>query len=359
MKFLILTNHSYMLWQFRRELITALLEKGDVTISTPFNGRQDDFAGLGCEMIKTDVDRRGVNPLKDLSLFRAYLKIIKSEKPDKIITYSIKPNIYGGVASRIRKTEYLANVQGLGTAFQNKALAKIVTFLYKLGLKGAKTVFFENSDNANTFLKRKIIDPSKIKVLNGAGVNLDYYNFREYPRNDATDFLFVGRIMREKGVDELFYAAKKLKEEFKDKVNIDVVGFFEDEYKEKTENLQNEGVIRFHGFQSDPRPFYEKCSCVVSPSYHEGLSNVLLESASMGRPVIATDVPGCRETLDDGETGFLVNKKDGDMLYRKMRDFANLSFSRKALMGKKARLKAENEFSKEEIVNETLKEILK
>lgn len=359
-KILIITNHSYMLYRFRRELISELLKNNHVTLCMPFVGHEDDFEKMGCKCIEADVDRRGINPLTDAKLFVRYLKIIADEKPDKVITYSIKPNIYGSLAARIERKEYFVNIQGLGTAFQNKKLAKLVTVMYKSAVKKAKTVFFENSANAEAFIERKIIKPEKATVLNGAGVNLEYYKYEEMPKNEngQIKFLFVGRIMKEKGVDELFNAMAKLREKYGEKVSLQVVGFFEDEYKDTVEKLNDSGIIDFQGFKTDTRPLYKDCSCVVLPSYHEGLSNVLLEAAATGRPVITSDIPGCKEAVNDNETGFLVKPKDSEELYSAMEKFINLDYDRTALMGKNARKKTEAEFDKRVIVGKTLKKIM-
>lgn len=352
-KILIATNHSYMLYQFRRELIAKLAESNDIVLSMPFVGREDDFKALGYKCINIDIDRRGINPLTDIKLIFQYIKLLKSEKPDKVITYSIKPNIYLGSVCKLMKVPYYANVQGLGTAFQSKKLAAVVTFMYKFALSKAKTVFFENTANAKVFTDRKILPESKIKILNGAGVNLEYYSYSDIEKSDVTKFLFIGRIMKEKGVDELFSAFTKLKSEFGDKVSLDIVGFFEDEYKETVENLSAKRIINFYGFQTDARPFYKNADCVVLPSYHEGLSNVLLEAAATGRPVITSDIPGCKETVDDEKTGFLVKVKDSDDLYEKMKIFAQLSQSEKNEIGKSARNKIEKEFDKKIVVKQT------
>lgn len=351
-KILIATNHSYMLYQFRRELIAKLAENNDIVLSMPFVGREDDFKVLGYKCINIDIDRRGINPLTDIKLLAQYIKLIKQEKPDKVITYSIKPNIYLGTVCKLLEVPYYANVQGLGTAFQSKKLAAIVTFMYKFALSKANKVFFENTANANVFTDRKILPESKIIVLNGAGVNLEHYSYSDMKKSDVTKFLFVGRIMKEKGVDELFSAFTKLKNDFGDKVSLDIVGFFEDEYRETVENLSEKKIINFHGFQTDARPFYKNADCVVLPSYHEGLSNVLLEAAATGRPVITSNIPGCKETVNDGKTGFLVNVKDTDDLYCKMKHFALLTDNEKSSIGQAARKKIEKEFDKNIVVKQ-------
>ena len=202
-KILILTNHSYMLYRFRLELIQELMKSHEVVLSMPFVGHEEDFQALGLRCIETDVDRRGINPATDMKLFRVYQKLLKNEQPGLVITYSIKPNIYGGFACRMAGIPYCANVQGLGTAFQRKGLAQLVTVLYKLALGKARTVFFENKANAEEFCRRGILPAEKETVLPGAGINLERYPYVPYPKNDAIHFLYLGRIMREKGMDEL------------------------------------------------------------------------------------------------------------------------------------------------------------
>lgn len=357
-KILIATNHSYMLYRFRKELIAELLKDNSVTLSMPFVGHEKDFEVMGCKCINTEIDRRGINPKTDFKLLLNYIKLIKTEKPDKIITYSIKPNIYCGIAASLFRIPYFVNVQGLGTAFQSKKLAPVVTAMYKVATRKAKTLFFENTANAQEFIDRKILKKDQITVLNGAGINLDIYKYTEYPDDAVVKFLYLGRIMKEKGIDELFDAFSRLKNQFGDKVSLDIVGFFEDEYKDVIDTLSEKKKINFHGFQTDTVPYYQNCSCVILPSYHEGLSNVLLEASATGRPVITSDIPGCKETVDNEKTGYLVNVKDADDLYDKMKKFVLLSVEEKSIMGKNARKKMENEFDKKQVVKNTIDKII-
>ncbi len=357
-KYLILSNHSYMLWQFRRELIEALLQKGEVTVAVPFGEHIEDFQNLGCKMIDVSLDRRSINPVKDLKLYGDYKKLLKAEKPDMVITYSIKPNVYGGYACRRLKTPYCVNVQGLGTAFQKNGLAQLVTFMYKTALKKSKVVFFENQGNADVFIQRKIVPESKIRLLPGAGVNLDYYKYSEYPHNEKIHFLYLGRLMKEKGMDELFQAVRDLYKKNQNFV-LDLVGFFEDEYKETVEKLVSDGIAVFHGFQKDPRPFYELADCVVLPSYHEGMSNVLLESASIGRPIICSDINGCREAVVENESGYLVTVKDASSLLSAMEKFCDLCTEQRKAMGQRGRKHVEDNFEKSHVVSKTLEAVFK
>ena len=355
-KLMVITNHSYMLWQFRRELIGKLMEDYDVIISTPFVGHEDDFAAMGCTMIETDVDRRGINPKTDMKLYLTYRRLLKEHHPDMVVTYSIKPNVYAGYACRQMRIPYCVNVQGLGTAFQKKGLREIVIRMYKTALKKAKTVYFENKGNAKVFLQEQIIRREQMCLLKGAGVNLKYYTYQKYPENDKVHFLYLGRIMKEKGMDELFYAAKELQRKEVPFV-LDLVGFFEDEYKEKIDKLVDAKIAVFHGFQEDPRPYYAMADCVVLPSYHEGMSNVLLEAAATGRPVITSNIPGCKEAVDDGKSGLLCEAEDWNDLYRKMSKIARMSRIEREAMGVCGRDKMAREFDKDKVVKKTIQGI--
>ena len=359
-KILILTNHSYMLYRFRLELIQALMKSHEVVLSMPFVGHEEDFQALGLRCIETDIDRRGINPATDLRLFHTYQRLLKEEKPDLVITYSIKPNIYGGLACRIAGVPYCANVQGLGTAFQRKGLAQFVTVLYKLALGKARTVFFENRENAEEFCRRGILSAGKETVLPGAGINLERYSYVPYPENKAVHFLYLGRIMKEKGMDELFAAMRRLREKFGAGMVLDIVGFFDDEgYKAQVDQLAAEGIAVYHGFQSDPLPYYAAADCVVLPSYHEGMSNVLLEAAATGRPVITSDIPGCREAVEDGKTGLLCKARDCASLYEQMARMADTSLAERQAMGLAAHEKMVQEFDKHLVVEKTMSALFK
>lgn len=355
MKFLIITNHSYMLWQFRKELIQELLKRGEVVISTPFVGHENDFKALGCRCIETKLERRGTNPMQEGKLFASYFQLLRKEKPDLVITYSIKPNIYAGLLCRLLHIPYAVNVQGLGTAFQSEKMAAAATILYRMALKKARTVFFENTGNAKIFVQRRILPKRQITLLHGAGVNLDIYQEKPYPSEEGgIRFLYLGRIMREKGMDELFPAMERLKKEYGEKVQFDFVGFFEDDYKEIVEEMNRKGIIHFYGFQENPQLYYEAAHCVVLPSWHEGMSNVLLEGAATGRALICSDIPGCREAVADGKTGFLATVKDRESLYQAIKAFLDLSSEQREEMGHRGRTRIERNFDRKRVVDKTV-----
>jgi glycosyltransferase involved in cell wall biosynthesis len=353
-KILIISNHSFMLWRFRRELIEALLAQGhEIVISVPFGDHVDDFRALGCRLIDTAVDRRGINPLTDCRLFAAYRKILSEEKPSLVITYSIKPNIYAGLLCRCMHIPYCANVQGLGTAFQRAMLTPVITRLYRSALKCAHTVFFENDVNAALFREKHIISAEQQCLLRGAGINLERYPASPFPANHPVRFLYLGRLMTEKGVRELFEAAQRLHAEGFD-FRLDLVGFFEDISQTEVEHLQNLGIVHFHGFQQDPLPWYVAADCVVLPSWHEGMSNVLLEGAACARPLITTDIPGCREAVEPGVSGLLCQPHDSSSLGRAMKDFLSMTPAQQEAMGLAGRKRMETLFAKEQVVRNTL-----
>ena len=357
MRILIATNHSYMFYRFRKELVEALMQNNEVILSTPFVGHEDDLQAMGLRCIDTEIDRRSINPFKDMKLLKTYRKMLDEIQPDLVITYSIKPNIYMGSACKAKGLPYVTNVQGLGTAFEKPMLSTVVSVMYRHALQKAKTVFFENEENAQFFLQKNIISDRQAKILPGAGINLDEYPYVPMQDDGVCSFLFVGRIMKEKGVDEFFTAAKTIKAELGEKVAFDVVGFYEDAYKETVDSLVADGIINFHGFQTDVHPFYEAADCVVLPSYHEGMSNVLLEGAATGRALITSDIPGCREAVEDGVSGYLCPTKDADALFDMMQRFAALPRDCCTEMGHLGRQRMEEQFSKTAVVAKTIEEL--
>ena len=357
MKVLIAANYDVGLYQFRKELIQELLKEHQVLISLPYGSLVAPLQEAGCKFIDTPVDRRGLNPVKDLKLYFQYRKILKKHKPDLVVTYTIKPNIYCCLACRGKKVPYGVNITGLGTAFQKKGLLRsFVTFLYRAALKKAKVVFFENDANRQLFIQEKIVSAEKTVLLNGAGVNLDHYSYQPYPRTEPVRFLFMGRVMQEKGVDELFYAMERLHAEGSD-CTLDVLGGYEEDYAEIIRCYEEKGWLHYHGYQKDVRPFIEKAHCFVLPSYHEGMANTNLECAAMGRPLITSNIPGCKEAVVEGKSGLLCQSKNADSLYDAMRRFLEMPQEQRAAMGQAGRRHMEAVFSKQRVVEKTVKSL--
>ena len=356
-RILVLANNDVGLYRFRKDLLATLLaEKHEVYISLPDGGFVPELVELGCRFIDTPIDRRGMNPLRDTKLFRRYRAILREVKPDLVLTYTIKPNIYGGIACRMAKIPYAVNITGLGSAIENGGwLKRFVLALYQPALKKAKVVFFENTGNRDTMVATGVVPQGRDVVLHGAGVNLEDYPVQPYPQDGPVRFLFVGRVMHDKGVDELFAAANRMKQAYGDQVEFHMVGSFEESYKSVMDQLERENVVRYHGYQSDMKPFYGMASCVVLPSYHEGMSNVLLEAAASGRPLITTDVPGCREAVEDGVSGYLCPPKDANSLYDAMCRIARMKADQRQQMGLAGRERMKEMFSKTTVVAETLR----
>ena len=358
-RILVLANNDVGLYRFRKDLLAALLNTGhEVYISLPNGGLVPELVQLGCRYLETPIDRRGMNPIQDSKLFNQYRAMLRKVKPDLVITYTIKPNIYGGLACRMAHIPYAVNITGLGSAIENGGwLKRFVLSLYRPALKDAKVIFFENTGNRDTLVATGVVPKGRDVVLNGAGVNLEDYPYQPYPQEGPVRFLFVGRIMREKGVDEFFAAARRMKQNYGDGVEFHIVGSFEEAYKPLMDELAQAGVVKYHGYQSDMKPFYAMAGCVVLPSYHEGMSNVLLEAAASGRPLITSDIPGCREAVEDGVSGFLCPPRDADSLYDAMERFAELPKELKAEMGRRGRARMEQHFSKKAVVTKTIQHL--
>lgn len=355
-KVIIIANSCSGLYDFRKELIRGLKGKGYIIVALiPFDNTVDNFRKFDIKLIDIPVDRRGTNVVSDLNLFFSYIKIIKREKPDLVITYTIKPNIYGGMAARVLKIPYVANITGLGSTFQKEGiLCTVITILYKVALENAKVVFFENSDNCKTMRKKRIVKKNQYCILNGAGVNLKQYSQLPYPESEnPVHFLFIGRIMKEKGVDELFEAMKCLYLHNSNCV-LDILGNFEEEYESLINQYEKEGWLYYHGYQSDIRPYIEYSHCFVLPSYHEGMANTNLENAASGRPLITTDIPGCREAVVENISGYLCKPKNVKSLYDSMRKFMSLSRNEREKMGDMGRKHMENHFDKKKVVKKTI-----
>jgi galacturonosyltransferase len=254
----------------------------------------------------------------------------------------------------VLKVPYSINVTGLGTALHKEGIRKkLILLLYKFACKQAKVVFFENGQDQQSFIQYNIIQQEKTCVLHGAGVNLEEYPFHEYPVDKEIHFLYIGRLMKEKGMDELLSAADRIKRKYSN-VIIDIAGIKEDQYEDKIQELAKKNILRYHGYQSDVRPLIAKSHCLVLPSYHEGMSNTLLEAAAMGRPLITTEIPGCKEAVHELTNGILIPAGDKDCLYRAMEQFLILPYETKKAMGIASRRHMEAEFDKQVIVKQTI-----
>ena len=353
-KVLILANSSGGLYDFRNELVQKLLFKYEVTVSLPDEVRTKELAEEGCKVVHTPINRRGVNPAEDFKLLLSYRRLLKEEKPDLTLTYTIKPNIYGGFCCRMMRIPYIATVTGLGSTFQKQGIfLKLITTMYRLGLKKAECIFFQNRENREIFEKYHIRG-KKSKLVSGSGVNLKRHCFEPYPEDDQVRFLYVGRMMREKGIEELLEAAKQLHD---DDTEFALLGYPDEDYQDRLDTYEKEGYIKQLGFDPDVHVYIKNASALVLPTYHEGMSNVLMEASATGRPVIATNISGCKEIFEEGVTGFGCEPKSSEDLIRALKKFLKLSREERAVMGQKARQKMEREFDREKVVDAYMEEI--
>lgn len=356
-RILILANNDIGLYKFRKELIEELLKDNEVCISLPNGEYVKKLISLGCKFIDTNISRKGINPYIDTKLIFKYKEILHEVKPDVVLTYTIKPNVYGGIMCRVARIPYITNITGLGSAVENKGfLQKITIYLYKIALKSASCVFFQNEENAKFINDRGIIN-GRHKIIPGSGVNLNYYDVLEYPVGETINFLFISRVMKLKGIEQYLTAAKYIKQKYPN-TQFHILGYCEESYEKKLESLHKDGIIKYHGMQSDTRKFHKISHCTVHPTYYpEGMSNVLLESAACGKAIITTNRSGCREIVDDKINGYLIEPQNSQDLIEKIENFLKLDYKKKKLMGLAGRIKVENEFDRNIVVNEYITEI--
>lgn len=357
-KVLLLLNDTTYAYRLRRELIQRLIsEQYEVVAVCALQLSQDEIRAMGCRLIGVENGRQGTNPFKDLWLFMQYVRIIHREKPDVVLSYNIKPNVYGGMACQLLRIRYMPNITGLGTAVEYPGkMQQLTTRLYKWGVAGAEAIFFQNEENLQFFEQRNMMPKrAKVCLLPGSGVNLETHPALPYVSGEVVHFLYVARLLKEKGIELYLSAAKRITQKHPN-VMFHICGGCDDhKYLERVQEAQNAGYIQYHGEQKNMIPFFQKAHCVVHPSYYpEGMSNVLLEAAASARPVIATDRSGCRETVDAGKTGYLIPIKDEEALVQALEDFLNLTWEERAQLGHAGRKKMEQEFDRQIVVQKYL-----
>jgi galacturonosyltransferase len=356
MKILILTNYANGLWLFRKELLYMFLAEGcSVYVSLPIDENVEKLLnveanGNRLKIIDTPFERRGNNPVHDMRLLKKYLSLLKNEKPDVVLTYTIKPNLYGGLACRIKKVPYICNITGLGTAIENGGiLSKVLLKFYSVSMKGAKRVFFQNTKNRD-FMNSHNVAVHNNKMLPGSGVNLEEHPFVEYPsENDGIRILAVIRIMKDKGIDEYLEVADTISTIYKN-VEFRLVGEYEEtemeHYEPLIKKLEAQGVIRYYGHIDNVHDVMADSHIILHPSYHEGLSNVLLEAAACGRPVLAGNINGCRETFLEGVSGMSFEIKSAKAIERAIEKILTLSEDERRAMGIAGRRLIEEKFDR-------------
>lgn len=363
-RILVLSNSWGGLHSFRKEVFQALVDSGyEVFISCPFDNDEIKakwFESIGCKLIETVFNRQGTNPVADFKLMLTYRKLIKKIKPLVVLSYTIKPNLYGGMACALSGVPQIANVTGLGAAVEYSGMMqKLTILLYKLGLRKTYKTFFQNETNMKFCKEHRMVNEN-VSLIPGSGVNLQYHEQKPFPNDgEPIGFVFCSRIRYEKGIEEYIAAAQHC---FGKGYNTEfiVLGFCEGDYEARLKDLTKKGVLKYVGPQSDVRPFFAQGQCTIHPTFYpEGMSNVLLESCATGRAVITTNRPGCREIVNDGMNGFIVNQQDSNDLISKVEKFISLSYEERKAMGEVARKKVEREFDRQIVVNAYLTEIEK
>ena len=358
MKITLIGNSDLAIYNYRFELIKRLIDDGHkISVISPNGNLIKPLTDIGCTYYETPIDRHGTNPIKDLKLLRQYKKILKEISPDYVFTYTIKPNIYGAMACKKLGIPCIANITGLGTAVENGGLIqKITVMLYRFAFRKIQTVFFQNQENMQFFIDRKLY-VDKHKLLPGSGVNLARFTPYEYPSDETVEFVFISRLMKEKGIDQYLEAAEYIKKKYAN-TKFHICGFCEDAYKDKMDALTSSDTVVYHGMVKNIETVLESVHCTVHPTYYpEGLSNVLLESCACARPIITTDRAGCREVVVDGVNGFVVKQKDSQDLIEKLERFLSLSYEEKRDMGLAGRAKVEKEFDRNIVIDAYLGEI--
>lgn len=357
-KILFLANHFITLYSFRKEMINEMIKQGhELYLSLPKSEENKYFEEIGCHIIETKIDRRGVNPVKDLKLIRFYKKMIPVVNPDIIFSYTIKPNIYGTMASN-GKYRQVCNITGTGATFLKRSLVStICEMLYKISIKKCHKVFFQNTGDRDFFIKERLVKDN-YAMLPGSGCNLQQHTCMPLPDDDEIRFIFIGRVMKLKGIDQYLQAAEIIRQKYRNTKFI-IAGWNEQpKYMKLVENAQKAGWVEYIGFRKDIDKWIEKCHCTILPSHGgEGVPNVLLESAAKGRICIGSKINGTMDVIEDGKTGYLFNTGDSEDLAHQIEKFILLSAEEKAAMGKAGREKVEREFDRQIVVRAYLDEV--
>ena len=365
MRIAIVINTSWNIYNFRMNFIRTLLEQGhEVHTVAPCDEYTKRLTSAGCIHHKVRMDSRGANPLKDSALIFELFMIYRRIRPDIILHYTIKPNVYGTLAASLLRIPVINNVCGLGTVFlKDNLVSAIAIFLYKISFRFARKVFFQNQDDLNLFLTRKLVTSTTADLLPGSGIDLDRFAPTIFKRNRQFTFLMISRLITDKGVLEYINAIKKLKSEGLD-ARFQVLGAMDPAHKRgiQTSIIKEwitSGTIEYLGVTDDVRHFIHNADCIVLPSYREGTPRTLLEAASSSKPIVATDVPGCNNVVQHDYNGLLCKLKDSDDLAEKMRQMASLDDQDLERFGQNGRKKVEAEYNESLVINKYLETLTK
>lgn len=365
----LLTNNDDDVYCFRKELIEAIIAEGyEMLISCPDGPKLEMMNDIQYQYDNPKIDRRGTNIIEDFKLFIHYYTLFKQKKPAVVLTYTAKPGVYGSIAARMHGIPYINNVTGLGSVLNKKGLMrKFIMNLFKFAYSKSACIMFQNETNMQLAQELGWIH-GDCKLIPGSGVALDRFPVQNYPDGgngidgEKIVFNYIGRILHDKGVDDYIEAAKRIKRLYP-KTEFNMLGFIEpteQHYEEDLKILGEQEIVFYRGSQRDVKPFIARAHAIIHPStYGEGMSNVLLENAASGRPIITTDNPGCRETVNDKISGYIYHGGNVDELVQTVEKFLSLDNEERKQMGLSGRRKVEKEFSREIVVKAYLEKIRK
>ena len=362
-KIIISANTAWNIVNFRSTLIKKLVaEDLDVIILAPYDESVDRLIDLGCIVKNLPMESRGTNLIKEILLFVSYIKVFMTENPSAYLGFTIKPNLYGSIAARICKIPTINNITGLGTIYIKKSWKTVLAnFLYKIALRESVKVFFQNQDDLNYFLARKIVPPDVADKVPGSGVDLVKFSYKPIYKKNKIRFILISRLLAEKGIEEYITAARIISE-YQPNTEFFLLGSTNKDAGTKTLDAQScrwisDQTVRYLGRTDDVREHLYAADCVVLPSYREGVPRILLEAAAVGRPTITTSAPGCKEVVDDGITGFICSVADPIDLAQKMKNFLFLTDIQRVNMGSLAREKMEREFDEQFVLKKYMSEM--
>lgn len=354
---LVTVNQAWNIWNFRRSLIQALLDDGHrVTVLAPPDATVPKLERMGCAFIPLAMDNKGLNPLRDLALLYRMRAVFSLHQPCVILSYTIKNNIYGALAARSLRIPFLPNVSGLGTAFLSRGLLRqLAEGLYRAAFASVPAVFFQNGEDRALFIERRLVHEDQAQLLPGSGIDFERFAPTDYPPAEAPPvFLLIARLLRDKGVHEFVEAAGLVKQVHPE-VRFQLLGAVDALNRTAIDRVtvadwEQSGAVEYLGTCEDVREHIALANCVVLPSYREGAPRTLIEAAAMARPLIATDVPGCRSVVENGVNGFLCEVRSGESLAQACLCFLALKREQQAALGKAGRTMMEREFCETRII---------
>lgn len=358
MRLLVICNTVYIMYKLRKELLRELVENGhEVILAADDLGSNlytERFSELGIINKQIDLDHRGKNPINEVKALLSYKRLITDIRPDVILTYTIKPNIYASFISKLKGIPIIMNVTGIGTGITQQKIFNPLRAIYKIAVKNSTICYFQNESNLRELVSKSDVALRKYKIINGSGVNLKEFRLKDYSKNDTdkVNIAFIGRVMKEKGMDELISTINYFSN--RSIATFHIIGPI---IEKKYENISELPNVNYHGYVDNVNGLLPTMDCVVLPSYHEGMANALLEAAASGLPLIATSIPGCQEIIDNGKNGYLCEVASEKSLINAISKFLELSNEEVEEMGKYSRLKIENEYNRNDIVKEYLNKI--